>query len=650
MRNTRRVLVKVALAVQAAALAQGVLPAASLDESLPAIPVIQASIPRAAPPWAVMERHLIETLDRAGLEFVRVYALPDGSLRWKERYEGGMNSSDDAYEAFRGFSLHHALGGARQLDTLHRRVWEGITRQFARYGQVYREFDSNWDWMHHGEGYVSFYPFGMTNPHDSLFRERSIRFAAMYTGEDPESPNYDPELKLMRASMTGSRGPKMQWTKRDWIPTNANLVYYHLPFDDIPGVTSSTGWINDGPGNDQFGQIVQTMSDRMAKGDVPINLTAAPLIANAFLYTGDEKYRKWISDYLGMWIQLTAANSGITPDNVGLGGEIGQHNGGRWWGGYYGWKWPRGGTDIVLATLTAAKAAHLMTGSDHWLELPRSQARVMRTRGEVRDGVAMVPVRYDDTRKWHHFIPEPPSPYVQLWHMSQSTDDWKQVERLAALERESGGIANPDLGWASFVRGENPQYPVEAFRKDLSLAHRRLARILNEHGDPETWFDAHWLSLDPMPTDNLVRLTIAGLPVHKRGEMLHSYVRYFDYDNRQPGLPQGVAALVTGIAPDATTVELVNTNLFESRMLIVQGGAYGEHRIAEVAYEADRNGWAKGSALPDAAAAEHRTTAVQGTYFAVNLEPGAGITLRIRLDRFAQSPRYAFPWDGRKSE
>ena len=139
----------------AMALAQGASPGASGDEPVPEIPVIRADVPRTAPPWALLERHLIETLDRAGMEFVKAYTLPDGSLRWKERYEGGMNSSDDAYEAFRGFSLHHALGGSRELDTLHRTVWEGITQQFARYGQIYREFDSNWDWMHHGEGYVS---------------------------------------------------------------------------------------------------------------------------------------------------------------------------------------------------------------------------------------------------------------------------------------------------------------------------------------------------------------------------------------------------------------------------------------------------------------------------------------------------------------
>jgi hypothetical protein len=140
---------------------------------------LSAAEPVDVPEWALLERQLIDAMDRAGVEFYETYVQEDGTLRWKERYEGGMNSSDDAYEGFRGFSLHAALGGLIELDRLHRKVWDGITRQFTRYGQIYREFDSNWDWMHHGEGYVSFYPLGLVDPRDERFTDRSVRFAAM---------------------------------------------------------------------------------------------------------------------------------------------------------------------------------------------------------------------------------------------------------------------------------------------------------------------------------------------------------------------------------------------------------------------------------------------------------------------------------------
>ena len=611
----------------AAMLFASMLPAAPTDHE----PVtIYADTAQDAPDWALLERHLIETMNRAGEEFYKTYVLPDGTLRWKERYEGGMNSSDDAYEAFRGYSLHYILGGSPKLDKLHRQVWEGITHQFSRYGQIYREFDSNWDWMHHGEGYVSLYPMGMADPNDLEFRDRAVRFAAMYTGEDPESPNYNPDLKLMRASMNGSRGPKMEWRKRDWIPTNANLVYYHLPFDDIPGVESSTGWINDQPGNDQFAAIVKVMSDRMAKGDVPINLTATPLVANAFLYTGEDKYRQWVEDYLGKWVELTEQNNGITPDNVGLSGKIGEYNNGNWWGGYYGWKWVRGGTDIVLASLTAAKVAFLLTGEKHWFELPRSQMDVMRDRGRVVDGVPTVPIRYDNDHGWHHFVRESSSPYVNLWQMTHDEDDWKQVERLAEAQGAQGGLRTADLQWAYYLKGKNGGFPEQAFRNDLRYIRTKMDHILNEHGDPETWFDAKWLALDPMPTDSLVRLTIGGVPVHKRGEMLHARLRYFDADRRVPGLPQGVAALVTSLTEDAVEVDLVNTNLFEERQVLVQAGAYGEDEIVEVT-----------ASVPGR---ESETTKVGSDHFRVVMKPGTGIHLRLETRRHAHTPSYSFPW------
>ena len=194
----------------------------------------------------------------------------------------------------------------------------------------------------------------------------------------------------------------------------------------------------------------------------------------------------------------------------------------------------------------------------------------MRERGKIVEGVPRVPIRYDARNGWHHFVPESSSPYVQLWQMSHSEDDWRQVERLAEAQQASGGLRDAGLKWAYFVNGKNAAHPVEAFRNDLRYIQNKMDQILNEHGDPETCFDAKWLSLDPMPTDNLVRLTIGGVPVHKRGEMLHARLRYFDADRREPGLPQGVAALVTSVTEDVVEVDLVNTNLFESREVTVQ--------------------------------------------------------------------------------
>jgi hypothetical protein len=641
--------IKIAFMALMAGLFLGVYHASASDSS--DFTTIRCDAQIAPPEWALLERHLIDTLNRAGVEFYNTYVAEDGTVRYKERYEGGMNSSDDLYEGFKGFSLHTALGGSEELNRLHLKAWEGITKQFTRYGQIYREFDSNWDWMHHGEGYVDFYTLGFVKPKDALFRDRSVRFSAMFIGEDPEAPNWDPELKQMRASMTGSRGPLMEWTKRDWIPTNANLVYRHLPFTDIPGIDTTSVWINDHPENDLFAKQVKVMSDRMAKGDIPLNLTVTPLIANAFFYTGDPKYIQWVKDYISRWEELTEKNNGITPDNVGLSGEIGEYTNGNWWGGYYGWYWVSGGSHIIRAELTSGKVATTLTGDTRWMDLPRSQLEMMRKKGKVTDGEFQVPIRYDD-RGWHHYRRESPSDYVHLWFMTQSDSDWAEIERLTeARQKLRGRITDQDLEWAQFIKGNNPGYAERALRSTTKTVIRKIEFIQKEHGDPETFVDNKWILVDPMKLDSLVRLSVGGLPVKVQGEMLYSQVRYFDGEKRRAGLPPDVAALVTHIEKDWIELEVINLNAAEPRQLIIQGGAYGEHSFESVEFTqvSDIQPPVRDVRNPRSGMIEQALTQksreIDDRAFTVNLAPGSGSKLRIKIKRYAGQPSFDFPWD-----
>ena len=86
------------------------------ESSVSGFEEIRCDVQMEPPGWALLERHLIDTLNGAGIEFYNTYVEPDGTVRFKERYESGMNSSDDLYEAFKGFSLHTALGGSDELD------------------------------------------------------------------------------------------------------------------------------------------------------------------------------------------------------------------------------------------------------------------------------------------------------------------------------------------------------------------------------------------------------------------------------------------------------------------------------------------------------------------------------------------------------
>ncbi|MBW7462325.1 hypothetical protein K0U00_50565, partial [Paenibacillus sepulcri] len=107
-----------------------------------------------------------------------------------------MDGSDDPYEGFMYLALLYVLGGSDETLELAQKLWEGITWQWTQYGQISREFDAYYDWMHHGEGYLYLYFLGLADPGYLKNRQRAMRFAAMYTGDDPEAPNYDKEKRL----------------------------------------------------------------------------------------------------------------------------------------------------------------------------------------------------------------------------------------------------------------------------------------------------------------------------------------------------------------------------------------------------------------------------------------------------------------------
>ncbi|GIX06489.1 MAG: hypothetical protein KatS3mg115_0892 [Candidatus Poribacteria bacterium] len=202
-----------------------------------------------------------------------------------------MDGSDDGYESFGTFPLYALLTGSETVEALARLEWEAVTWQFTQYGQVYREFDAYYDWMHHGESYTYLYYLALVDPTVYRDRVRAERFAALYLGEDPEAPNWDPELRMIRSPINGSRGPRFTMTAEDWVTHRPVLANYLLPYEDIPGLEtddpfSKADWTDDR----LFEAILQAMNQRMVPGDVPLNLTATSLVTHAYLYTGEEKY------------------------------------------------------------------------------------------------------------------------------------------------------------------------------------------------------------------------------------------------------------------------------------------------------------------------------------------------------------------------
>lgn len=595
-------------------------------------PQIAATQVRPPTAWALAERQLIDVMNDAAPRYQERYTRADGTFIWRQTWPG-MDGSDDGYESYHNWPLLYALGGSEELHRRSRFLWDAVTRQFTAYGQVWREFDAYYDWMHHGESSLFFYYFGLADPDVAVDRARALRFARMYTGDDPEAPNYDVALRMMRSPITGSKGPRFENSWDDWSTHRAVLARYPAPFEDIPGVEGPVADWND---DRVYAEILRLLNERQMRGDVPLNLTATSLVTHAYIYSGDERLRRWVLDYLEAWAERIAANAGICPDNIGPSGQIGELMGGKWWGGYYGWRWPHGFMTIIQPLTVAAMNTVLLTGDLGYLDIPRGQLDRMMDLGRVEDGRLLVPHRHTDAG-WTAFRPLSPEYPLQIWYMSQARADQERLERFPERETDWRTV-QPGRGkgdtihiapWYCYLQGQLPDYPQQILAAQWREVARRMELIRTDDADPETIDVHHWQDRNPVHTEALLQLTCGGPQVIYHGGLLHVRLRYFDAEARRPGLPPDVGALVTALDAERVTVELANISPTHGRRLVLQGGAFAEHHLVSAQVLG-----------PEPAA----PLTVDARSLEVALPPGCAVTLELRMRRFAHRPTYARPW------
>jgi hypothetical protein len=608
-----------------------------MNESNNGIPSIQATGRSHPPDWAVKQRYLMDLMNDAAVDFVERYTRPDGTLIWRKEWPG-MDGSDDGYESFLTFPLLYILGGGEHLHDMARQEWNAVTWQFTGYGQVWREYDAYYDWMHHGESSTYIYYLGMANPDHFVDRTRALRFAAMYIGEDPEAPNWDPNLKMIRSPITGSKGPCLEMTAEDWVTHRPILANYLSPYEDVPGFDFSDPLMKLDWNDDKvFGEILQLLNARMVPGDVPLNLNATSLITSAYMYTGEEKYRQWVIDYLAAWQERTNLNNGIMPDNIGPTGVIGERMNGKWWGGYYGWRWPHGAWTLLEATMISGANALLLTGDSSWLNLHRSQADVLWSRRRTEKDQIRIPYRHGDAG-WFDFRPQRAQHYIHACFLSQSQEDLDRLyERFP--NRESWYTSPPRFGksghfgperWFGYIAGENPGFPNQILEDTYTCMQQRLDKIDNDDWENlETWDVHHWQDLNPVVPEGLIQMAMGTPAAIYHGGLLHASVRYFDPLANRPGLPEHVAALVESITPDSIVLNLVNIDPLADHEVMVQAGGFGEHNFTEVKV--------LNTATSDT------PSSVNGRYLHVSLGPWTQVKLHLGINRYVNQPTYTFP-------
>lgn len=584
-------------------------------------PLIILDTPMPAPRWAFLERQLLDAQCAACREFYFHYFDDQGYLECVPRW-GGNDGPDDAAENQLNWTMLHALGGDDDILDLFRQGFEGHLRQyteartteveFARQGMYFREWPVSLDWFHHGEGFSAFLLYGLSAPYDLRYLQRARRYAAMYNGEDPSAPNYDPEHRLIRSMFNGSRGPLLR-------PATA-LEWAGDPIEVENRFHAAHGERNFQEMLAHFEEYTDVV------GDHPLNLEATHLGLLAYALSGETGYREWVLEYVDAWAERTARNGGIIPSNIGLDGSIGGAADGKWYGGCYGWAF------TVTVPQTGAKAhrpacygrAHygfghglLLTGNQRYVDVWRGVLDAVNANARQVDGQTMYPHMHG-ADGWYDFRPARFNPgAVDLWYWSQNGQDRERVQ---------------DNSWVRYLAGRDPLYPERALESELEKLRVKIQRLRADTSTPDTRLSDDMNAINPATIEALNQLMLGALPVGKSCHTLHARLRYFDPDRARAGLPRDVGALVEHMDADTVTVSLVNTNPVETRTVVVQGGGYGEHRLEQVSWN-------------DNVTPVARPDAVRGAWLAVRLEPGCGGKLKIAQKRFANQPSLLFPWD-----
>ena len=281
--------------------------------SIPGIVNITATRVSTPPGWALLERELIGLMEEAAVLTVNRYAERGGAYYFAD-------DLDDYYEETYNWGLFYAMGADESLLDLALQQWNATTRvnddrishrakhqEFSRgkrrlrfRQQIHHEYYNSsaaGDWGHMGEGNMAFYDLGVACPTISENVRRSKRFAAMFMGEDPEAPNYDPAYKVFRSPYLSSQGPLTHARDADQVGvfllgSGGGMSFYGVRASLHPVLKDlEVDWHENA---DRREEILKLFDEMILKSDAAYGLGATALMTDAYLYTGDEKYKQWV--------------------------------------------------------------------------------------------------------------------------------------------------------------------------------------------------------------------------------------------------------------------------------------------------------------------------------------------------------------------
>ena len=197
----------------------------SLLPAVPATVVIDTPMP--APAWARLERQILAT-SVPGVPGVLREVLRRARLSPGLRALGRERRSRRCVRELQPLAGAACARGDDEILRLHLKAGEGMIRQYTEARTT--DVPTGREW-HVLQGFLravrldaprrspaDLQPLALSAPDLPAYRNRARRFAALYMGEDPDAPNYDPDKKLIRSMINGSRGPMLRKaTALDWV-------------------------------------------------------------------------------------------------------------------------------------------------------------------------------------------------------------------------------------------------------------------------------------------------------------------------------------------------------------------------------------------------------------------------------------------------
>src|SRR5262249_58142821 len=119
-----------------------------------------------------------------------------------------------------------------------------------------------------------------------------------------------------------------------------------------------------------------------------------------------------------------------------------------------------------------------------------------------------------------------------------------------------------------FLQGKNAAYPEQALERDVKMIQQRVEAFRRDATPPERRLADNMLDYNPAATEAMVQLMWGALPPGREGGLLNARLRYFDPERRRAGVPEDVAALISGLSDTRTVVTLINLNPSRPRTVI----------------------------------------------------------------------------------